>query len=194
MNTRRWLLPFTHGVDMQAIDSVISLAESGGTTLVALSLISVPEARRSRGARLEDIQQSKDFLEAVKWRASRHQVPVENHEVFTGDVLGSIAMLVGELGCDSIILVSGRKHEVLLQAHELKHLLTEPPASFILLRLPTPPEQPHLGARILSWLRRSLRQEDKFRLVQEEPEIEDPSPSEWRSITESDPVSGKERR
>ncbi len=194
MNTRRWLLPFTHGVDMQAIDSVVSLAESGGTTLVALSLVSVPEARRSRGARLEDIQQSQDFLEAVKWRASRHQVPVEYHEVFTGDVLESIATLVHDLDCDSIILVSSRKHEALLHTHELKHLLTEPPASFILLRLPTPPERPHLGALFLSWLRRSLGREDEFRLVQEEPEAECPPQSGWRSITADDPVPGRERR
>ncbi len=194
MNTRRWLLPFTQGVDMQAIDSVVSLAESGGVMLVALSLISVPEAHRSRGARLEDIQQSKDFLEAVKWKASRRQVPVEYHEVFTGDVLGSITTLMHDLGCDSIILVSSWKHEALLQTHELKHLLTELPASFILLRLPTPPERPHLGARFLSWLRQSLKREDELRLVQEEPEAEGPSQSEWRSISGSDPVSGKERR
>lgn len=191
MSTRRWLLPFTYGVDMQAIDAVVSLAESGGTTLVALSLVSVPEARRSRGARLEDIQQSKDFLEAVKWKASRNQVPVEYHEVFTDDVPGSIAALVHELSCDSIILVGGRKHEALLHTHELKHLLTEPPASFILLRLPTPPERPHLGALLLSWLRRGLRREYEFRLVQEEPEVEGP---DWRSITESNPVPGRERR
>jgi hypothetical protein len=163
---------------MQAIDCVVSLAESGGTTLVVLSLIPVPEAHRSRGARLEDIQQSKDFLEAVKWKAARERVPVEYHEVFTGDVLGSIATLVHDLSCDSIVLVSGRKHEALLHAHELKHLLTEPPASFILLRLPTPPERPHLGARFLSWLRRSLRQEHEFRLGREEPQAEGPAPSD----------------
>jgi hypothetical protein len=156
MNTRRWLLPFTHGVDMQALDSAISLVESAGTMLVALSLVTVPEAHRSRGARLEHIQQSKDFLEAVKWKAARRQILVEYHEVFTGDVLGSIATLMHDLSCDSMILVINGKYDMLLHAHELKHLLIEPPGSFILLRLPTP-ERPHLGARSLSWLRQRLR-------------------------------------
>ena len=166
MNTRRWLLPFTHGVDMQALDSVVSLVESAGTMLVALSLVSVPEARRSRGARLEDIQQSQDFLEAVKWKASRRQILVEYHEVFTGDVFESIAMLVHDLSCDSMILVSNGKYDALLHGYELKHLLIEPPGSFILLRPPTPPERSHLGARVVSWLRQRLRQQDEARLVQ----------------------------
>src|SRR5215467_9511353 len=113
MDTRRWLLPFTYGVDMQAIDAVVSLAESAGTTLVALSLVLVPEARRSRGARLEDIQQSKDFLEAIRWKAARCQVPVEYREVFTGDVPGSIATLMLDLGCDSMVLVSNGKYDML---------------------------------------------------------------------------------
>src|SRR5207248_5017010 len=71
METRRCLLPFTHGVNMQAIDYAVSLAGSSGATLVAVSLVSVPQAPRPRGARLEHIQQSKDFLEAVKWKATR---------------------------------------------------------------------------------------------------------------------------
>ena len=178
---------------MQAIDAVVSLAESAGTMLVALSLVTVPEARRSRGARLEDIQQSKDFLEAVKWKAARRQVPVEDHEVFTGDVLGSIAELMHELSCDNMILLSNGKYEVLLHAHELKHLLIEPPGSFILLRLPPPPERPHLGARFLSWLRQFLGQQDESRLVVV-PEADGHLRSRWMNIAEGDLVPGKERR
>ncbi len=192
MNTRRWLLPFTHGVDMQAIDSVVSLAESAGTMLVALSLVSVPEARRSRGARLEDIQQSKDFLEAVKWKVSRRQILVEYHEVFTEDAFESIATLVHDLSCDNMILVSNGKYDALLHGYELKHMLVEPPGSFILLRLPTPPERSHLGARFLSWLRQRLRQQDESRQVGE-PEADDHAQPEWRSLSESELVPGKER-
>jgi len=193
MNTRRWLLPFTHGVDMQAIDAVVSLAESAGTMLVALSLVSVPEAPRSRGARLEDIQQSKDFLEAVKWKASRRQVLVEDHEVFTGDALGSIATLMQDLGCDSMILVSNGKYDMLLHAHELKHLLVEPPDSFILLRLPMPEERPHLGARFLTWLRKVIRQQEETSQV-EELEVDGYARSRWGSVSEGGPVPGQERR
>ena len=34
----RWLLPFTHGVDMRAIDYLVSLAENNGATLIPVSL------------------------------------------------------------------------------------------------------------------------------------------------------------
>jgi hypothetical protein len=193
MNTRRWLLPFTCGVDMQALDAVVSLAESAGTMLVALSLVSVPEARRSQGARLEDIQQSKDFLEAVKWKASRRQVLVEDHEVFTGNVFESIATLMHDLSCDSMILVSNGKYDALLHGYELKGLLTQPPGSFILLRLPAPPERSHLGARFLSWLRQFLGQQSEARLVQA-PEADGHLPSRWMSIAEGDPAPENERR
>jgi hypothetical protein len=178
MNIRRWLLPFTWGMDMQAIDSVLGLAESSEATLVALSLVTVPDKSRFRGARLEHIQQSKDFLEAVKWKAARLRVPVERYEVFTPDVFASIAMLVHDLNCDSMILVSSGKRDVLLRAHELKRLLTDPPASFVLLRLPTPPERPPLFASFLSWLRRFLGQlpgqQGEVRTGQQEPAAEHP--------------------
>ena len=154
METQRWLLPFTHGVDMQAIESVLRLVQSEAATLVAVSLVSVPAAGRSQGARLEHIQQSKDFLEAVKWKAARFRVPVELYEVFTADVIASIATLTHELHCDHLLLVSGGQQDSLLHAHELKHLLAKPPVSFMLLRLPSPRKQtPQLGIRLRTWLR-----------------------------------------
>src|SRR5258706_12055213 len=96
MNTyiSRWLLPFTSAVDMRALDAVVCLAESHGATLVAMSLITVPHESRSRGVRLEYIQQSKDFLEALQYKAARQHVPVERYEVFTGDVVRSLKLLV----------------------------------------------------------------------------------------------------
>ena len=176
MNTRRWLLPFTWGVDMQALDSVIGLAESSEAMLVALSLVTVPHTPRTPSPRLEHIQQSIDFLEAVKWKAARLRVPVERYEVITPDVIASIATLVHDLNCDSMILVSSGKCDVLLRAHELKRLLTEPPASVVLLRLPTPPERLPLFARFPAWLRRFLEQlpgqQGEVRPVQEEPAAE----------------------
>ncbi len=53
----RWLLPFTQGVDMRAIDYLVSLAQNNGATLIPVSLVSVPNESRSRGARLEHIRQ-----------------------------------------------------------------------------------------------------------------------------------------
>ena len=93
MGSRRWLFPFTHGVDMRAIDTVVRLAGDEGATLVAVSLVSVAPGQWSQGARLEHIQQSKDFLEAVKYKAARLQVAIERYEDFTSNVLGSITLL-----------------------------------------------------------------------------------------------------
>jgi hypothetical protein len=156
----RWLLPFTYGVDMRAIDYLVSLAKNNGAMLIPVTLISVPNHSRSGGARLEHIQQSKDFLEAVKYKSARLQVPIERYEVFTGDVIQSITKLVQDLHCDGIVMVAIEKKEVLLRAHELKHLLVEPPASLVLIRLPARSQEArafHLGSGFLSWLRRLWR-------------------------------------
>jgi len=182
MNTPRWLLPFTHGVDMRAIDYVVRMTESTGATLVAVSLISTPHRPRPEGARLEHIQQSKDFLEAVKWKAARYEITVERYEVFTVDVLQSITLLTRDLHCDSLVLVSREGKDALLPADEMKRLLEAPPTSLVLIRLPAhakrAPARPlgsplHslLGTRFLSWLRRD---KEDARSVQDTPEVEGP--------------------
>jgi hypothetical protein len=172
MNVPRWLLPFTHGVDMGAIDSIVRFAQSAGATLVPMTLIAVPDERRSRGARLEHIQQSKDFLEAVQFKAARLQVTVERYEVFTGDVLQSIALLVQDLRCDSIVLVTSEQQEMLLRASELKRLLMEPPASLVLMRLPARTGRTQtLVSRFLPWVR---RYRDNTQHMQAAPGIDEP--------------------
>lgn len=163
METRRWLLPFTHGVNMQAIECAVSLARSGGAALVAVSLVSVPVVPRSQGARLEHIQQSKDFLEAVRCEASRYKVPTERYEVFTSNVQQSLSLLAHDQRCDGIVLVTTEKKDDLLEANEVKHLLAAPPAPLLLIRLPMSTQriwtQP-LITRFLSWLRRLRWQQD----------------------------------
>jgi hypothetical protein len=180
----RWLLPFTYGVDMRAIDFVVRLAESHRATLVPVSLISVPREPRSRGARLEHIQQSKDFLEAVQFKATRLHVAVERYEVFTSDVIHSIRTLIQDLRCDAIVMVAIEKREVLLHAHELKRLLVEPPTSLMLVSLPARTESAHarsLGAWFLSRLRRLWGHQDEINHVQDAPEEEE---SSWIGIEE----------
>ena len=81
---------------MYAIEQAILLAKSLEATLIPLSVIHVPQEGRSRGARLEHIQQSKDFLEAVKYKAARYGVPVERYEVFTADIVQSINIVANE--------------------------------------------------------------------------------------------------
>src|SRR5215831_8293416 len=90
MKTLRFLLPFVHGVDLYAIEQAILLAKGHEATLVPLALIYVPEEHHARGARLEQIQQSKDFLESVKFKAARYAVPLERMEVFTSNIVQSI--------------------------------------------------------------------------------------------------------
>jgi hypothetical protein len=148
----RWLLPFTHGVERSAIERVVSLAASAGATLVAVSLISSP----AKGARLEHIQQSKDFLETVLHTAARFQVLVERFEVFTAGALQQdLVMLVHERRCEAIVVVTDGGHARLLQDEQVKRLLVEPPAALVLLRLAPPSDLPTAWplARLLSWWR-----------------------------------------
>jgi len=123
MKTTRLLLPFTHGVDVCAIDSALRLAKGCEAILVPLALIYVPGDGKSKGARLEHIQQSKDFLEAVKHKAARYNVPLERLEVFTSDVAQSVRAIASEMECEGILLFVGGKHGVLLSASEIKHLM-----------------------------------------------------------------------
>lgn len=130
---RRWLLPFTRDVDMPALATALHLAEVSDATLVALSLIVVPEGRR---VRLEWIQQSKDFLEALRYKAQRLHVPFESHEVYTSNPPEQIATLTRELACDGLILMSKGKQTLLLRPPEALPLLLHPPTSLVLVRLP----------------------------------------------------------
>lgn len=163
MERPRWLLPFTYGVDMEAVELVVDLARRAGATLIAVSLISEPRLPRSRGARLEYIQQSKDFLEAVHWKADRYSIPVERYEIFTTAVMRHIPLLVAELRCHAIILLTMEKREVFLQIHELKSLLEFAPCQLLIIRMSVPEEHARSGMRqFLSWLSRLWRPGSRY--------------------------------
>ncbi|HLI08225.1 MAG TPA: hypothetical protein VKV40_16780 [Ktedonobacteraceae bacterium] len=155
MERSRWLLPFTHGVNMGAVDLVVALAERAGATLIAVSLLSESRTPGLRGARLEHIQQSKDFQEAVHWKAERYSVPVERYEIFTVDPMQHVPLLIADLRCEAIVLVAMGGREVFLQMHELKSLLEHAPAQLLIIRMSMPDEDepPRSGIfRFLSWL------------------------------------------
>ncbi len=155
MERPRWLLPFTYGVDMGAIELVADLARRAGATLIAVSLIAAPRLPSSRGAHLEHIQQSKDFLEAVHWKADRYSIPVERYEIFTTDAIRHIPLLVADLRCHAIILLTMEKREVFLQMHELKSLLEFAPCQLLIIRMSVREERIRSGIRLfLFWLRR----------------------------------------
>ena len=134
--TTRFLLPFTHKVEMHAIEAAVLLAASHQATLVSLSLISVPQVR-GKAARLEHIQQSKDFLEAVQHKALRHQVPLECSEVFTGNVVQSMLVLVDQLECDGILLVLHGQSGSLLSAETIGQLMAMRSCPLHLIHLPS---------------------------------------------------------
>jgi len=135
MKTTRLLLPFMHGVDMHAIDAALRLAKGYEAILVPLSLIDLPEDGRAKGARLEHIQQSKDFLEAVKHKAARYGVPLERLEVYTSDVAQSIRAIASEMECEGILLFVESKHDVLLSMGEIKRLMEHMTCKLYILRL-----------------------------------------------------------
>lgn len=151
----RLLLPFTHGVNIFAIEQAILLAKSLDATLIPLSVIHVPQEGCSRGARLEHIQQSKDFLEAVKYKAARYGVPVERFEVFTPDSVQSINIVAGEQLCEGILLFLRGNKGVLLQANEIKHLLQIAASKLYVLHM-QPDEykgsRPTFRERLSNWL------------------------------------------
>jgi hypothetical protein len=138
VSTSRLLLPFTFGVDVFALEYAVLLAKNCNATLVPLSLIPSPRqagAKRSGGARLEHIQQSKDFLEAVRYKAEKHCVPVSPIEAYTADSVQHIKLLSQEMDCEGIILFVRDGKGVLLNTYESKHIITDAPGKLYLIRL-----------------------------------------------------------
>jgi hypothetical protein len=160
--TTRLVLPFTHGVDIFAIEQAILLARSLDATLVPLSLIHVPQEQRARGVRLEHIQQSKDFLEAVKYKAERYGVPVERFEVFTADIVQGINIVAKEQQCQGILLFLERNKGVLLQTNEIKRLMEIAAYKLYVLRLQSNGRKDSAQTfreRLSNWLTRRRRRQ-----------------------------------
>ncbi|MGH2495678.1 MAG: hypothetical protein ACRDIV_13345 [Ktedonobacteraceae bacterium] len=134
--TTRLLLPFTHGVEMETLEAAILLAASHHAILVPLALVPASQAN-GKGARLEHIQQSKDFLEAAQHKAARHHVPLERLEAFTSDVAQSIAVLGQQVACDGVILALRGRKGSLLSAGMIEQLMAMRPCSLFLIYLPT---------------------------------------------------------
>lgn len=132
IETERLLLPFTHGVNVAAIDYAVWLAKESHACIVAVALVLTRKA--NKGARLEHIQQSKDFLEVVKRRAMRYKVPFERYEVFTADVINSTCSVSQELNCESVLLFTDGC--ALLTAQEVAGVMQNSECSLYMIRLP----------------------------------------------------------
>lgn len=170
--TTRLLLPFTHGVEIDTIEAAVLLAASHHATLVPLSLILSPQAR-GKGVRLEHIQQSKDFLEVMQQKALRHRVPLERFEVFTGNVVQSMLVLVDQLGCDGILLALRGRNGSLLGAETIEQLLAMRSCPLYLIYLPAGESSwmSRLRERISHW--RPGRRQRADQHVQLQPVLEE---------------------
>ena len=157
MNTGRLLLPFTHGVDMPALDFAVSFARSRHATLVPLVLIPLPEQQRTRGVRLEMFQQAQDFLEAVSFKAIEYDVTIEQVEVVTQNVVEQIVHVLSSQECDGLLLFMREAKGVLLQEQEIKTLIEQrgPPCYLVHLPSTRPTQQiPKIIQRFWEWLSR----------------------------------------
>lgn len=125
MSTSRLLLPFMHGVKPHAIEYAVLLAKSRNAMLVPLSLIQVPKECASKGARLERIQQSKDFLEAVTYQAVKKDVPIEKIEIFTSDVVRSISSYADRSDYAGVLLFVSDGEEVFLDLNQIKRIVSK---------------------------------------------------------------------
>jgi hypothetical protein len=204
MKTTRLLLPFTYGVNMDAIEHAVLLAKGCSATLVPVALIYIPEGppiqgrvvlsrsseqchpersegpaneeakdHRARGARLEHIQQSKDFLEATKYKAMRYGVPIERFEIFTSDVVQSIIVRAQQMACNGIILFIRGEEGLLLRADEIEHLIEMGAHRLYVIRLPSKP-RPKWFQMLLEhlWLPGRGRRKEKALPMQPTPQQE----------------------
>lgn len=154
MKTTRLLLPFTHGVEMQALEVALRFAQSHDAILVPVALIQ----QHARCVRPEYLQQAQDFLESVKYKAGKHEVRIERFEVITSDIVEEIVAFAAGKRCDGILLFARSGRGVLLQTHELQAMIglaSAPPR--YLIHLPVKRQTSHtqrIVQRLLDWLER----------------------------------------
>ncbi|WP_376794201.1 hypothetical protein [Thermogemmatispora sp.] len=150
---RRWLLPFSWEVDIQAIDAIVRLAALESASLIALSLLPGATARKLRA---EHWQQSQDFLEVVRWKSRRYGVKGEAYELVTADVGQSIVSFAHEFACDRVLVIRRPHGDALLPAPQVQRLLRERLVPLMLFYLPERAESFESLSplqRLLAWLK-----------------------------------------
>lgn len=156
----RLLLPFTHGLNCLALDYAVKLAKSRDMILVPLSLIAVPANKPSKGARLEFIQQSQDFLVAVQQKAEQLSVLVEACEVYTSDVIGSINDVACSRNCEGVLLFVCNGDGILLRSHEVNQVITKVTGTHNIIHLPGH-ARVHSPQTLIQWFSGLLRGQGK---------------------------------
>lgn len=159
MHVGRLLLPFTHGIDMQALDFAVSFACNRHATLIPLVLIPVPEQQSTCGVRLEMFQQAQEFLEAVSFKATKYDVAIERVEVVTHNVVEQIVHVLSSQKCDGLLLFMSETKGILLLEQEIKALIEQrgPPCYLVHLPSTRRTHKTHtIIQRFWEWLSRRL--------------------------------------
>lgn len=137
MTKVRLLLPFTYGVRTDALEYAVLMAQSRNAILVPLSLIN---ERGGKGARLEDIQQSRDFLATIGYKALKHGVEIEQKEIYTADPVASIRECMRTMNCDGLLLLVEEGKGILLQTVEVKHVMASVSSPVHVIRMQCEPD------------------------------------------------------
>lgn len=158
MKKARLLLPFTHGVRTDALEYAILMAQSRDAVLVSLSII---DEGGIKGARLEDIQQSQDFMSLVERKGLKHGVEVEQKEVYTSDAVASIQEQMQSMNCDGVLLLVEDRKGVLLQTAEVKHVIASITSQVHVIRM----QPSEMEAREVGFLGRLVQMFHRGRMV-----------------------------
>ena len=134
---KRVLLPFTHGINIEALEYAVRFARSCQATLVSLAVMHLPERLRSNEPRLEAIAQANDFLEAMQHKANKAAVPMERFALVTRDVSSCINAFAQEMSCDGILLFPQRNSSALLTFEVMQQLLEKTSCPLYLIHLPS---------------------------------------------------------
>lgn len=162
MQQTRLLLPFHHGLHMDALEQAVRLAKGCDATLVLLALIQLRDGHRVKAPRLDLVQQARDFFAASKHKAAIYDVPVESMEVYTHDVQQAIETVADVMRCDGVVLFLAGENGVLLSERAISGLVASAARKLYIMRLPT-----HASKRIFGFLKiRSINGEKCSKIAQ----------------------------
>ncbi|GHO42668.1 hypothetical protein [Ktedonospora formicarum] len=131
---RYLLLPFTHGIDKEAIDQSLALARNLSACLVCVALIPLRPGS-NKGVRLEYIQQAKDFLEYTRHRAKRAGVTLERMELRTSHLENCILHISKEMDNAPILLFTRGEQSIMLDTSMIISLMENKHSCYYLVLL-----------------------------------------------------------
>ena len=132
---KRFLLPFTHGIHLSAINQALLFARAMDAILVPLSVICYKHNKPSH-VRLEHIQQSKDFLVLVQQRAKRLGVTIELAECYSYHAATAIEYYARITHCSGVLLFTAGEKGLLLPREIIGELTAERRNHYYVIDLP----------------------------------------------------------